>query len=229
MTIPMLLMSGNQGKVDEIRTLMDGKFITLISSQTLGMTIPPETGETFEDNAKIKAQKGMDAGYLTLADDSGFCVESLNGQPGIFSARWMQKYGGSHAASQHIDNMLKEQKTSSLKAYFVCVLALAMPHKKKIMTFHGRIDGLFSFPPRGEHGFGYDACFTPYQYEQTFAEMPPQEKQKISHRTKAFNRLDAFLQMLMKDMLTDVGKVDAQQDFPARYGDWEVKGIATDF
>jgi XTP/dITP diphosphohydrolase len=159
---------------------------------------PDETGTTFEANAALKAEAACGAtGIACLADDSGLCVAALGDAPGIYSARW----GGPHKdfgmAMTRIKNELEQSGVSAegAAAYFVCVLALALPDQP-VRLYRGEVHGTLSFPPRGAHGFGYDPIFVPGDAAAqglTFGEMDPKAKEAISHRAVAFHHFIADL------------------------------------
>ena len=156
-----------------------------------GMEVTPaeETGQTFEENAILKAlEVSRQISGLVVADDSGLEVEALNGAPGIFSAR----YAGENATDQaNIEKLLRElsqRGSASRSARFCCCLALACAGEV-VQTFEGEIQGEIVTPPRGNHGFGYDPVFQPKGFDQTFAELQPAQKNQISHRANAIRSL----------------------------------------
>jgi XTP/dITP diphosphohydrolase len=183
----LVIASHNAGKVREIADLLDGRAIAVVSAAGLGLPEPEETGETFADNARLKAKAAAEAsGLPALADDSGLCVVALDGAPGIYSARWAGPNRDFGHAMERIKVALDD--TSDREAYFVCVLALAWPDGH-CETFEGRVYGTLTFPPRGDKGFGYDPIFEPVGDARTFAEMDPAEKHRMSHRAQAFDLL----------------------------------------
>ena len=183
----LVIASHNAGKVREIADLLDGRAISVVSAADLALPEPDETGETFTDNAKLKAQAAAEAsGLPALADDSGLCVVALDGAPGIYSARWAGPNRDFGHAMERIKVALDDNPDR--EAYFVCVLALAWPDGH-CETFEGRVYGALTFPPRGDKGFGYDPIFEPVGEARTFAEMDPVEKHQMSHRAQAFDLL----------------------------------------
>lgn len=183
----LLIASHNAGKLPEIKELLSPFDLEIISAADLKIEEPEETESTFKGNACLKALNCARISKLpSLADDSGLVVHALNGQPGIHSARWAGPERDYVKAAQRIKDGLSGQDDYS--AYFICTLALAWPdgHTE---TFVGRWDGTLTFPARGSNGFAYDSIFVPNGYEITVGEMPPEEKQRLSHRTKAFQQL----------------------------------------
>jgi len=185
----LVVASHNEGKVREIRDLLTPFGLELSSAGELFLPEPEETGETFQANAELKALAAAKAsGHPALADDSGLCVTALNGQPGIYSARWAGPQKDFDFAMEKIRLGLIEEGTLDTRAYFICGLALAWPDGH-VEYFEGRVDGELTWPPRGEKGFGYDPMFVPNGYEETFGEMDPEKKHAMSHRADAFRQL----------------------------------------
>jgi XTP/dITP diphosphohydrolase len=157
----------------------------------VGQPEPEETGATFEDNAALKARAAAEAsGLIALADDSGLVVPALGGAPGIYSARWAGPEKDFLVAMERVRRELGDKAigASDRRAHFVAVLALAWPDGA-IACFRGEVHGRLVWPPRGDRGFGYDPMFLPDGYELTFGEMDPDEKHRISHRARAFEKL----------------------------------------
>lgn len=187
----IVIASHNKGKVREIADLLRPYAARFYSAAELGLDEPEETGLTFIDNALLKARAAAQAsGKLALADDSGLAVNALNGDPGIYSARWAGQPRDFNKAMQKVHEALGDNSNRS--AAFICVLALAWPDGRE-EVFEGRVDGDIIWPPRGEKGFGYDPIFVASGMDKTFAEIEPQEKHAISHRADAFHKLCAFL------------------------------------
>lgn len=185
---PLVLATRNRGKVEEIKGLLSGFDIVIRGLEEFG-TIPPieEDGETFEENAYRKAHLTAKVlGLPALADDSGLVVEALNGMPGVHSAR----YAGPGATDR--DRNLKLLKAMegirNRKALFECVIAIAVP-KGPALIFDGVCEGEIALEMRGENGFGYDPLFYYPPLKKTFAEMTPEEKNRVSHRGKAMAQL----------------------------------------
>ncbi len=195
----LIIASHNQGKVREIRALLEPYGIEPVSAGDLGLPEPKETGTTFAENALLKARVSAEgAKGVALADDSGLCVTALGGKPGVYTADWAERqwFEGEpgrdwYMAMGKVEGMLAEQGPDvDRSAYFVATLALAWPdgHSE---VFEGRVEGNLVWPPRGTLGFGYDPVFQPVGMEQTFAELDPAQKQAMSHRADAFRKLVA--------------------------------------
>ncbi len=183
----LVIASHNQGKVREISALLEPYIGRFTGVGELGLPEPEETGGTFEANATIKAlAAAKGSGKPALADDSGLCVNALDGRPGVDSALW----GGPEKDFKKAMQLVQDEMggAADTSAYFVCVLALAWPDGH-VETFRGEVHGHLEFPPRGDRGFGYDPIFVPKGYDVTFAEIDLDEKQKISHRSRAFEKL----------------------------------------
>ena len=188
----LVVASHNEGKVREIAELLEPFGVRAIPAAELGLAEPEETEKTFEGNARLKARAAAEAsGRPALADDSGLVVEALDGAPGIHSARWAETGQGRDFARaiEKVREALPELEANEpYRAAFHCALSLAWPdgHDE---TFLGEVKGRLVFPPRGDKGFGYDPIFLPDRREQTFGEMEPEEKHRISHRAHAFRQL----------------------------------------
>jgi XTP/dITP diphosphohydrolase len=191
----LVIASHNEGKVREIEALLGPHGIHPVSAKSLDLPEPEETGTTFVANAELKALQAADlSGLPALADDSGLCVEALNGDPGIFSARWAGPGKDFGLAMRLVEDKLAAAGPDTVRdAHFVCALALAWPDGH-VEWFEGRVDGKLVWPPRGEHGFGYDPMFVPDGHDRTFGEMTHDEKTPLTHRAAAFRQLvDAVL------------------------------------
>jgi XTP/dITP diphosphohydrolase len=187
----LVIASHNPGKVREILEMLGPYGIEPVSAAELDLPEPEETGTTFLANAELKALQAADlTGLPALADDSGLCVDALNGDPGIFSARWAGEGKDFKIAMQRVNDALEAKgPDASRDAHFMCVLALAWPDGH-VEWFEGRVDGTLAWPPRGTGGFGYNPIFVPEGSELTFAEMPDAKK-AISHRARAFDAMMA--------------------------------------
>lgn len=193
----LVIASHNQGKVREIRALLEPFGIEPVSAGDLGLPEPDETGTTFAENALLKAHASAQAaGCVALADDSGLCVAALGGAPGVYTADWAERqwFEGDAGRDWYLAMGKVEGKLAELgpdadrSAYFICTLALAWPDGHA-QFFEGRVQGALTWPPRGTLGFGYDPVFVAQGYDQTFAELDPAHKHNISHRADAFAKL----------------------------------------
>lgn len=194
----LLVATRNVGKLQELRELLGDLPFDLYGLGSLpGVLEIQETGESFIENASLKAAGyATQARLLTLADDSGLAVDALGGAPGVFSAR----YAGQGASDAERTNKLLAD-LSSLKeptrsARFVSAVAIASSEGEILNVSVGRCDGHLAFAPRGSEGFGYDPIFIPVGYEQTFAELKPEIKNRISHRAGALLGAREFLRTL---------------------------------
>ena len=187
----VVIATHNPGKLREIAELLAPHAVETISAAALGLPEPDETGTSFAENAAIKALAAAQGSDLpALADDSGLAVHALDGQPGIYSARWAGPDKDFYQAMERVDRELSGQ--DDRPAYFVCALCLAWPDGYR-QTFEGRIDGTLVWPPRGTQGFGYDSMFRPEGGDLTFGEMEPALKHAMSHRARAFALLVHWL------------------------------------
>lgn len=182
----LVIASHNAGKVEEIAGLLAPFAIKALAAAALGLPEPEETGDSFEANAALKARAAAEAGGLpALADDSGLVVPALGGAPGIYSARWA---GPAKDFMSAMERVHRELGQKDRRASFVAVLAVACPGGEPEL-FRGEVEGTLSWPPRGDRGFGYDPMFVPLGGTETFGEMDPAEKHRISHRARAFAKL----------------------------------------
>ena len=186
----LVVASHNPGKVRELSPMLQPYGIEPVSAASLGLPEPPETGTSFAANAELKAREAADlSGLPAIADDSGLCVDALNGDPGIYSARWAGPNKDFASAMRLVEQRLEEAGPDAGRdAHFICALSVAWPDGD-IVTFEGRVDGTLVWPPRGSNGFGYDAMFLPAGKALTFGEMAPADKHAISHRAAAFRQL----------------------------------------
>jgi len=185
----LVLATHNKGKLAEIADLMRPLGVEVASAGELGLPEPEETGSSFEANARLKAEAAASAsGLPALADDSGLVVPALNGEPGIYSARWAGPKRDFSMAMAEVERRLAGK--SDRRAHFVAVLALAWP-EGHIELFRGEVHGRLVWPPRGEKGFGYDPMFLAEGETLTFGEMEPEKKHRMSHRARAFEKLVA--------------------------------------
>lgn len=195
----LVIATHNPGKLAEMRELLAPYGVEAVSAAELGLPEPIETGTTFQANARIKAMAAAQATKLpAFADDSGLAVDALDGQPGIYSARWAGEDKNFLAAMSQIERLLQERgakEPAQRKAHFVSALCVAWPdgHLEEV---EARVDGTLTWPPRGTAGFGYDPAFLPDGHGRTFGEMTSIEKHGLpphgmglSHRAKAFVKL----------------------------------------
>jgi XTP/dITP diphosphohydrolase len=195
----LVIATHNPGKLAEMRELLAPYGIEAISAGELDLPEPEETGDTFAANARIKATAAANAAQLpAFADDSGLVVDALDGQPGIYSARWAGPSKDFAAAMKQIERLLQERgatEPAQRTAHFVSALCVAWPdgHCEEV---EARADGTLVWPPRGTAGFGYDPAFLPDGHSRTFGEMTSIEKHGLpplglglSHRAKAFVKL----------------------------------------
>ena len=196
----LVIASHNAGKVREIAELLSPFGLDVVSAEALGLDDPEETGDTFEANARLKAHAAAGAsGLPALSDDSGLAVQALNGDPGIYSARWAGPDRDFSRAMRLVEEALQKAgatDTGQRGAAFVCVLCLAWPDGRD-EVFRGEVPGQMVWPPRGDKGFGYDPVFLPDGHDRTFGEMAADEKhgwkpgdsEALSHRARAFKLL----------------------------------------
>lgn len=187
-----VLATHNPGKLKEMRSILSGIGLEVVSPEELGITVDvEETGTTFAENAMLKAKAICKAaGLPAIADDSGLCVDALNGGPGVYSAR----YGGEGLDDRGRYLLLLENMRgqTTRAAHFTCSIACAFPNGDTI-TAEGRCDGAIAFAPMGDGGFGYNPVFMVPEKGKTFAQMTLEERSAISHRGKA---LAAFAEKL---------------------------------
>ncbi len=192
----VVLATRNQHKVEEIARILEraGTLVDLVPvTEFNGVDDVAETGLTFAENALLKAHAVAAAtGLPAVADDSGISVDALNGMPGVFSARWSGRHGDDAANLRLLLAQLSDVPETRRGAAFVCVAALVRPDGHEVVE-EGRVTGRIVHEPRGSGGFGYDPIFVPDGDTRTTAEMPPAEKDAISHRGRAFTALARHL------------------------------------
>ena len=193
----LLLATRNAHKTREIQRILGPEFIVRDLADHPDIPETEENGKTFEENAILKVASSKFLPGFVVADDSGLEVDALNGAPGIYSARFA---GPSATDQRNIEKLLGKLKRIDAKkdetaARFRCVLALARGGQI-LGTFEGVVEGTIVDPPRGEGGFGYDPIFQPNGFEQTFGELPAAEKDRLSHRGRALEKLRAHLSSL---------------------------------
>lgn len=193
----LFFATGNKNKVKEFRALTEGMELEIVSMTDYpDFVSPPETGTTFQENARIKARSACEyTGLPSLADDSGLVVEALNGAPGVYSAR----YSGENAtAEENNEKLLVEMANipeEQRNAYFCAVFCLSLPDGRDIFS-EGRVEGRILSDYRGHEGFGYDPLFFVTETGRGMAEMTMAEKNKISHRSRAFDGMRTALNSL---------------------------------
>lgn len=184
----IVLASGNKNKIRELRTMLRaelGDDIEVVSMHDVGFDGDiVEDGETFEENAMIKARTIAKLGYIGVGDDSGLAVNALGGAPGVYSARYAGEHGNDALNNEKLLRELDGKDDRS--AAFVCVLACAFPNDEtESFTVRGECPGIILDAPRGTDGFGYDPLFFCEKFGKTFAELTPEEKNSVSHRGEA--------------------------------------------
>ncbi|WP_224817144.1 RdgB/HAM1 family non-canonical purine NTP pyrophosphatase [Hasllibacter sp. MH4015] len=188
----LLIATHNQGKLDEMRHLLEPFGITVTGARDHDLPEPEETGTTFVENARIKAHSAAKATDLpALSDDSGIEIDALGGAPGVYTADWAETPNGRDfemAMRRAHDALEAKSVPAPRRARFCCTLVLAWPdgHDE---VFPGVMEGQVVWPMRGDQGHGYDPIFQPHGYDLTFGEMDRWEKNKISHRAKAVAQL----------------------------------------
>lgn len=191
----VIFATGNQNKLKEIREIMaDIPDVRIVSMKEAGIEADiVENGNTFEENARIKAEavSGI-SGEIVLADDSGLVIDALNGEPGIFSARYMGEDTSYHIKNNELIRRLDGIPDEDRTARFVCAVAAAVPGKGTYVV-RGVMEGRIGYEEKGANGFGYDPIFFLPSYGKTSAEIPPEEKNRISHRGKALRAVREVL------------------------------------
>ena len=182
----IIFATGNEGKMKEVRMILEDLGLPVLSLKDAGITADvEENGTTFEENAQIKAKAIMEmTGALVLADDSGLEVDALDKEPGIYSARYMGHDTSYHIKNQNIIDRLKGKVGEERSALFVCAIAAAFPDGRVLIT-RGTMEGQIGYEEKGENGFGYDPIFYLPEYQCYSAELSLEEKNKLSHRGKA--------------------------------------------
>ena len=191
----LLVGTNNKGKLREIKDLLP-KNLQIFSTVDFKIKSPTENGKTFEENSLIKAKFFSKRSKMTcLSDDSGLEIDILDGDPGIYSARWGGKKANFVKAMNRVFKELnqkgKDWRDKKIKARFVCALTI-YEMNKKLITSIGKIEGYISPSMKGKNGFGYDPIFIPKDKTITFGEMKPSQKYKMDHRFKAFKKIKKF-------------------------------------
>ena len=190
----LIFATGNQNKMREIKAILADMDVEVLSMKEAGIDIDiVEDGKTFEENALIKARAVSKAGNaLALADDSGLEVDALNGEPGIYSARYMGEDTSYDIKNMNIIERLEGVPDEKRTARFVCAMAAVFPDGTE-QTFVKTMEGRIGYKIVGENGFGYDPIFFLPEYGKTSAEISPEEKNAISHRGKALRAMEEYL------------------------------------
>ena len=188
----LLFFSKNKNKIIEIEKIFYKFNLKLLSLNDIGISVEPEeTGQTFEENAKIKSDYGFNqTGIPCFADDSGICIESLDWRPGVLSKRFLNNFKSKEDCFKRIIDSVKSKDKQS--AYFKTSISLTIKNDQNII-FNGRIDGKISSQIKGGFGFGYDPIFIPKNYKKTLAELGTNKKNEMSHRSIATTKLINFL------------------------------------
>jgi len=194
----IVFATANEGKVKEIKEILKDFPIEVVSMKEMGITADiEENGTTFEENSLIKARAlAKLTGLPALADDSGLEVDYLNGEPGIYSARYLGRDTDYDYKNNYIINKLSDAQDKERSARFVCVISLVLPDGREFVE-RGVVEGLIGYEQRGENGFGYDPIFYLPEYGKTSAELSPDEKNKISHRGKALSAMKKLIMNLV--------------------------------
>lgn len=186
----LLIASNNKGKLKEIKEILGGFYEQIVTPAKLGLTLDvEETGQTFLDNARLKAHAFAKAAHMdALADDSGLCVDALNGAPGVYSARYAGAHGDDAANNALLLKNMEQVVDGQRGARFVCCVVLASPDGTELYA-EGDSAGEILRVPRGRGGFGYDPLFFVPRFQKTYAELTAEEKNGISHRAQALSKL----------------------------------------
>ena len=200
----LLLATRNKGKIEEFRRILEaiapGEIELLGLDKFSDLHDVVEDGETFQENALKKAREmSLATGLPAIADDSGLCVDALNGDPGIFSARWAGSHGDDEANTAKVLNQLRDVPDERRSAHFTCVAALYLPDGRTHCE-EGRFQGKILFSPVGENGFGYDPIFQPEGLSISSAQMSSEEKDAMSHRGKALRAIAPHVMSALKTL-----------------------------
>lgn len=197
----LVISTGNQHKVEEIKNILSDLSIDVISKKDAGLTELEviEDGDTLEDNSLKKARALAEhLNYMVLADDSGLFVDALKGDPGVYSSRYAGEEGNDKKNNEKLLRELNEVSLENRNAKFKTIIALITEDKNEMIVY-GECSGKIGFEEKGKNGFGYDPLFIPDGYEKTFGEIGEEQKNKISHRAKALENLKKEITNLLKD------------------------------
>ena len=193
----IVIASNNDGKIIELKEILKIFNLKILSNKSFNISEPLEDGNSFKENAYIKAfNTASKTNLVSLSDDSGISFKALNGRPGIYSARYAGKKKNFDLAMKKLNEELKFKTDKSCK--FICALSLCWPDGYNI-TVQGEIYGEFSWPPIGQNGFGYDPIFYYPDLKKTFGELDPSLKHAISHRNLAFKKLRTEISKLINE------------------------------
>ena len=188
----IVIATHNKGKLEEFAALLRPFGVQAVSAGDLGLAEPAETETSFAGNARIKAVAAMKAtGLVAMSDDSGLCVEALGGEPGVHTADWAGPERDWTMAMRLVEEKLQAKGAITppqRRAYFACTLCVVWPDGEE-RIYEGRAQGTLAWPPRGKLGHGYDPVFVPDGETRSFAELAPDEKNRISHRARALEKL----------------------------------------
>lgn len=187
----LVFATHNENKLKEVREMLKETGLTVIGADELNLPDVEETGETFKDNALLKAYAAHRAtGLPALAEDSGICIRALNGAPGVYSARFSKKHGGFPAVFDYITAQMGDNPDRSI--YYQATMALIFD-ETDIQVFDGVLEGMWADAPKGLNGFGFDPMFIPNGYDKTLGELGPDVKNGISHRSRALKKVYDYL------------------------------------
>lgn len=189
----ILIATHNKHKLAEMSRILSPMGYEVVTDTDLGiaLTDAEETGTTFLENARIKAESGCrESGLICIADDSGLCVDALGGEPGVYSARYAGNHGDDDGNNRKLLSELKDVPDEKRTAYFMCSICVSFPDGSEI-TAVGKCEGKIGYEKRGENGFGYDPLFM--VGDKSFAELTAEEKDAISHRGNALKELQKLL------------------------------------
>lgn len=195
----IIFATGNEGKMKEVRMILTDMGVSVVSMKEAGVRADiVENGKTFEENAVIKAKAVMKlTGQIAMADDSGLVIDFLNGEPGIYSARYMGEDTSYTIKNQNLIDRLQGVEESRRTARFVCAIACALPDGT-VLTTEGTMEGIIGYESRGENGFGYDPIFYLPEFGCSSAQLSPEKKNELSHRGKALRKMREELEAYLK-------------------------------
>lgn len=195
----LVLASRNKGKIQELKELLSDLPVEIVGVDAYpDLAEVEETGSSFRENAELKAKTvALATGELTLADDSGLSVDVLGGEPGVYSARYGQPGWTDRDRYEYLLEKVKRFPFEKRTARFVSAIALYDPATSTMETVEGSVEGLIADEPTGNNGFGYDPLFFLPEYNQTMAEIPETEKNRISHRARAMQQIKPILRRVL--------------------------------